>query len=53
MESHSTLDLIGKEKLTNRVAGYHEHSFGRITSQEVITMLKAKPVEVRHKVLSR
>ena len=47
----AAIDLIGKQKLTNRVAGYHDHSFGRITSQEVITMLEAKPVEVTHKAI--
>jgi len=45
----ATIDLIGKAKLTNRVAGYHKGSFGRITSQDLISILAAKPVEVCHK----
>jgi hypothetical protein len=47
----AAIDLIGKDKLTNRVAGYHENSFGRISSEEVITMLTAKSVEVTHKAV--
>lgn len=47
----AAIDLVGKAKLTNRASGYHERSFGRITSQEVITMLAAKPVKVRHKAI--
>ena len=47
----AAIDLIGKAKLTNRVSGHHKRSFGRITSQEVITMLAAKPVKVRHKAI--
>lgn len=47
----SAIDLIGKSKLTNRMSGYHPHSFGRITSQEVISMFSAKPAMVRHKAI--
>ncbi|TRZ49416.1 hypothetical protein D4S03_08340 [bacterium] len=47
----SSIDLIGKAKLTNRVSGCHEGSFGRITSQRVITMLTAKKVKVQHKAI--
>jgi hypothetical protein len=47
----AAIDLIGKAQLTNHMAGYHENSFGRITSQEVITMLTAKKVGVRHKAV--
>jgi len=47
----ASIDLIGKAKLTNRVSGYHEGSFGRITSQRVITMLSAKKVKVQHKAI--
>jgi len=43
------IDLIGLSLLTNRVAGHHDKSFGRIGLQEVIVMLSAKPVHVRHK----
>ena len=45
----AAIDLMGKAKLTNRVAGYHDRSFGRITSQELSTVLTATPVMVRHK----
>ena len=47
----ASIDLIGKAKLTNRVSGHHEGSFGRITSQRVITMLTAKKVKVQHKAI--
>ena len=47
----AAIDLIGLSKLTNRVAGHHVRSFARIASQEVIAMLSAKPVQVRHKAI--
>ena len=47
----AAIDLIGKANLTNRVSGHHERSFGRVTSQEIITMLTAKPVTVQHKAI--
>jgi hypothetical protein len=47
----SAIDLVGLANLTNRIVGYHDSSFGRIGSGEVIAMLSAKPVEVRHKAV--
>jgi len=47
----AAIDLLGLSKLTNRIAGHHYKSFGRIGSQEVIAMLRAKPVNVRHKAI--
>jgi uncharacterized protein len=47
----AAIDLIGKAKLTNRMAGHHKGSFGRITSQRIITMLTAKKIEVHHKAI--
>ena len=47
----SAIDLIGLSRLLNRVAGHHDRSFGRIASMELIQMLSAKPVVVRHKAL--
>lgn len=47
----SAIDLIGLSRLSNRVAGHHYRSFGRIGSIELIQMLSAKPVVVRHKAL--
>lgn len=47
----SAIDLIGLSRLSNRVAGHHDRSFGRIASMELIQMLSAKPVVVRHKAL--
>lgn len=47
----AAIDLIGKANLTNRVAGHHRSSFGRITSQELLTLLTAEPVKVWHKAL--
>jgi len=46
----AAIDLIGLANLTNRVSGIHD-SFGRITSQDLITMLTAKPVVVRHNAI--
>jgi uncharacterized protein len=43
------IDFEGKSNLSNLKSGYHKGSFGRINSKEVIMMLTAKPVEVRHK----
>lgn len=45
------IDLIGKHKLTNRIAGYHKGSSGRITSQRVISLLTAKKINVKHKAI--
>ena len=47
----AAIDLLGKTNLTNRVSGYHTTSLGRIISQELILILTAKPVEVRHKAI--
>ncbi len=47
----AVIDLLGKSQLTNRVSGYHKGSFGRITAQELISTLSAKPVEIRHKAI--
>lgn len=47
----SAIDLVGLTSLTNRVAGHHGHSFGRIGSRELIQMLQAQPVTVRHKAV--
>jgi uncharacterized protein len=47
----AAIDLIGKERLTNCVAGFHAGSFARITSQDVIDILTAKPVKVHHKAM--
>jgi hypothetical protein len=47
----AAIDLIGRPPLTNLMAGYHDGSYGRITSGDIITMLTAKPVVVREKAL--
>jgi hypothetical protein len=47
----AAIDLLGLANLTNRVAGHHAASLGRISSQDLITLLTAKDVEVRHKAL--
>ena len=47
----AAIDLIGRPPLTNLMAGYHDGSYGRITSGDIITMLTAKPVLVREKAL--
>jgi len=47
----SLIDCIGKDNLTNLKSGYHKDSSGRINSREVIIMLTAKHVEVRHKAI--
>jgi uncharacterized protein len=47
----AAIDLLGKKRLTNQMAGHHESSFGRITSQRAISMLTAKKVDVKHKAI--
>jgi hypothetical protein len=47
----ASIDLIGKGKLTNQMVGYHKGSFGRITSQRVISLLTAKKINVKHKAI--
>ena len=47
----AAIDLIGKHSLTNRMAGHHEGSFGRISLREVTKMLSAKSVCVHHKAI--
>lgn len=47
----ASIDLIGKAKLTNQKAGDHEDSYGRITSQRVISLLTARKVKVQHKAI--
>lgn len=47
----AAIDLIGKTNLTNQMSGYHKHSFGRITSKELLTLLTAKPVKVHHNAI--
>jgi len=47
----AAIDLIGKGRLTNIVSGIHSQSFGRITSQDLFTLLTPKPVTVRHKAI--
>jgi uncharacterized protein len=47
----AAIDLIGRPPLTNVMAGYHDGSYGRITSGDIITILTAKPVVVREKAL--
>jgi uncharacterized protein len=47
----SAIDLIGKNRLTNKMSGHHKGSFPRISSKELILMLNAKKTEVRHKAI--
>lgn len=47
----AVIDLLGKTKLTNKVSGNHASSYGRITSRELINMLEAKPIKIRHKAI--
>ena len=47
----AAIDLIGKENLTNRMAGHHDSSFGRIRLQDVIAQYMAKKVKVNHKAI--
>ena len=47
----AVIDLLGKAKLTNRVSGYHQSSFGRIFLQDLIEIAKAPPVKIHHKAI--
>ena len=47
----SAIDLIGKTKLTNKMSGHHKESFSRISSKDLILMLNAKKVKVKHRAI--
>jgi hypothetical protein len=47
----AAIDLLGKGNLINRVSGHHKGSYGRITFQDLMTILTAKPVKVQHKAI--
>lgn len=47
----AAIELIGLANLTNKVAGHHGKSFRRTGSREIIEILRAKPVRVRHKAI--
>jgi uncharacterized protein len=47
----AAIDLISKRRLTNEMAGHRESSFGRITSQRVVSMFTAKKIDVKHKAI--
>jgi uncharacterized protein len=47
----AAIDLIGKANLTNQVSGYHNQSFPRIKSQEVIAINASRTSLVRHKAI--
>jgi len=47
----SAIDLIGLSQLTNQIAGHHDVSYGRIGSRDIIAMLRARPVDVRHRAI--
>jgi hypothetical protein len=47
----AVIDLIGKDNLTNKVSGYHSNSFGRLTSQELMLLVDAKQVQVKHNAI--
>lgn len=47
----AAIDLLGKAHLTNIMSGFHKDSFGRVTSEDVIALYKAKPVTVHHNAM--
>ncbi len=47
----AAIDLIGIPPLTNRIAGHHNSGFGSIASRELLDLLAATPVAVRHKAM--
>ena len=47
----AAIDLIGVSRLSNKVAGHHNRSFGRIALKELIQTHAAKPVIVRHRAI--
>ena len=51
MVEAAAIDLMGRPPLTNKMAGFDGHTFGRIASLEVIIMLTAQPVEVQEPAL--
>lgn len=45
------IDLIGTSQLSNKVRGIDSRSYGRISVDELVTILSAEPVEIRHNVI--
>lgn len=47
----ASIDLIGLKNLTNEVSGIHGQSCGRITSEDMMLLVNAKPVEIHHNAI--
>lgn len=47
----SIIDYVGTDRLSNKVRGYDSRSYGRISVDELVTLLSAEPAEIRHKVV--
>jgi len=47
----AAIDLIGKSNLTNRISGFHSQSYGRISSKDIITMLTATSINIKHQAI--
>lgn len=47
----AAIDLLGFLKLTNAVKGNHKGTFGRISSEDLITMLTAKTANIEHQAI--
>lgn len=47
----AAIDLIGKHNLSNQVSGHYSKSYGRVELNELLQVLSAKPVEVKHKAM--
>lgn len=47
----AAIDLIGRKNLTNLQRGAHSNSFGRVLTDDLIIMLKAKPVTIKDKTI--
>ena len=47
----AVIDILGTDKLTNVYRGEHSKGFGRISTLDLTTLLKAKPVKISHSAI--
>jgi uncharacterized protein len=47
----SAIDLLGLLRLTNRVRGEHSRSFGRMSCEDLLVLLNAKPAEITERAI--
>ena len=48
----AVIDLIGRDKLTNRQKGYKSSSYGRLNIRQIVSLYQKSPVEVTHRAMA-